>query len=144
MTAGHEIHGLAPRGVPHFAPLAATPLRKPTKSCRLRPNRSTDHAMTMSKFPSRGVTAQLVERWPLVAALGAADAVVPVNLDDLAAHAAGDLAQFTLLVGRGLVDSGNAQIDNRLSAQKSKGFIVPPLTHRRPSMVGAGQAGRRW
>jgi hypothetical protein len=45
----------------------------------------------------------LVDRRPLVAALGAADPVILVDLDDIAAHAAGDLAQFVFLIGRGLV-----------------------------------------
>jgi hypothetical protein len=48
---------------------------------------SHDHV----KIPSRGITAQLVECRPLVAAFAAADAVVPVDFDDFTAHAAGDL-----------------------------------------------------
>ena len=36
----------------------------------------------------------------LIATFGAADAVVLVNLDDIAAHAAGDLAQLAFLIGR--------------------------------------------
>ncbi len=47
------------------------------------------------------------------AALSATDAVILVDLDDLAAHPAGDLAQLALLVGRGLVDRGNPKIENR-------------------------------
>jgi hypothetical protein len=38
------------------------------------------------EFPSRGITAQLVERWPLVAAFGAADAVI-VKFENLTADA---------------------------------------------------------
>ena len=74
--------------------------------------------MRVVEFPSRGITAQFVERWPLVAALGATDAVVPVDLDDLTAHAAGDLAQFTLLVGRGRTGQGRSR---RCSIQKMTG-----------------------
>src|SRR5262249_3438915 len=48
-------------------------------------------------------------------AFGAADAVVPVDLDNLAAHATSDLAQLALLVGRGLFDGADAKVDNRLA-----------------------------
>ena len=51
----------------------------------------------------------------LVAAFSAADAVVPVDLDDLAAHATSDLAQLAFLVGRGLFDGADAELDNRLA-----------------------------
>ena len=64
---------------------------------------------------SRGITAQLVERRSPVAAFGAADAVVPVDLDDLAAHTTSNLAQLTLLVGRSLFDGADAEVDNRLA-----------------------------
>jgi hypothetical protein len=46
----------------------------------------------------------------LVAAFGAADAVVAVNLDDLATHATSDLAQLALLVGRCLFDGADAEV----------------------------------
>jgi hypothetical protein len=49
-------------------------------SRKLRPSRSTDQAIHV-EFPSRGITAHLVERRPPVATLGAADAVILVNLD---------------------------------------------------------------
>jgi hypothetical protein len=39
--------------------------------------------------------------------------MILLNLDDLAAHARSDLAQLALLIGRRLVDGGNAEIDNR-------------------------------
>src|SRR5258707_14485199 len=48
----------------------------------------------------------------LVPALGTADAVILVDLDDIAAHPSGDLAQLSLLIDRGLIDSGNSQIQN--------------------------------
>jgi hypothetical protein len=47
---------------------------------------------------------QGTERWPLVLALGAADAVILVSVYDLPAGALGYLAQLALLVSRGLVD----------------------------------------
>ena len=39
----------------------------------------------------------------LVAALGAADAAILVDMDDIAAHAAGNVAELALLVGRRLL-----------------------------------------
>src|SRR5262249_15844705 len=53
-----------------------------------------------------------IELSPLVPALSAADAVILVDTDDLAAHAAGNLAQLPLLVGRGLVGGRNSQVEN--------------------------------
>src|SRR5215472_13219087 len=50
-----------------------------------------------------GIAQKAIELRPLVPALSAADAVILVDTDDLAAHAAGNLAQLPLLVGRGLV-----------------------------------------
>jgi hypothetical protein len=55
---------------------------------------------------------QRVKARPLVPALGAADAVVPVNLDDLHAGAVRDLAQLALLVGHGLVLRADPQVDH--------------------------------
>src|SRR5262249_20839804 len=63
---------------------------------------------------------QRIEGRALVAALGAADAVVLVDLDDLTAHAAGDLAQFTVLVCSGLIERGNPQIKN------GSAHVTPP------------------
>src|SRR5262249_37166752 len=63
--------------------------------------------------PARRITAQLVECRALVAAPGAADAVIFVDLDNLTAYPSGDLAQFALLIGGGLIDGGNAEVENR-------------------------------
>src|SRR5262249_48988729 len=70
---------------------------------------SHDHV----EFATRGITAQLVERWPLVASPGAADAMILVDLDDLTAHPTGDLAQLAFLIGRGLFNRTDAEVDNR-------------------------------
>ena len=43
--------------------------RKPTRSCRLRPSRSTDHAITMSNCCLVAISAERVEGGTLVAAL---------------------------------------------------------------------------
>jgi hypothetical protein len=65
------------------------------------------------------VSAQRIEAEALVLALGAADAVILVDLDDIAAHPAGNLAQLTFLVGRGLIDGGDAEIENSALYQKA-------------------------
>src|SRR5205814_1300781 len=65
------------------------------------------------EFAPRGITAQLVERRPFVASPGAADAMILVDPDDLAAHPTRDLAQLAFLIGRGLIDRTDAEIDNR-------------------------------
>ena len=64
------------------------------------------------ELPPGGIAAQRIERRAPISALGARYAVVPVDPDDLTAHAGGDLAQLALLIGRGLVDGGNAEIEN--------------------------------
>jgi len=61
------------------------------------------------------VSAQCIERGPPISPLGAAYAVILVNLDDLAAHAGGNRAQLALLVCGGLVEGGNAKVENRSS-----------------------------
>jgi hypothetical protein len=60
----------------------------------------------------RGAAAKRVESGTLIASLGPTDSVVLVDLDDLAAHTAGDLAQLTLLVGGGLVEGRDTKVKN--------------------------------
>jgi hypothetical protein len=50
----------------------------------------------------RSNSAKTSETWPCL-----------VNLDDLAAHPPGDLAQLALLIRRHLVDRGNSKVKNR-------------------------------
>ena len=64
------------------------------------------------ELPFGRIATERIERRPPVPAPGAADAVILVDLDDLAAHAAGDLAQLALLVGRRLIDGAHAEIEN--------------------------------
>src|SRR5436189_5922572 len=64
------------------------------------------------KLALGGVSAQRIDARPLVAPLGAADAVVLVDLDDLAAHAARDVAQLALLIGSRLIDGADAKVQN--------------------------------
>jgi hypothetical protein len=70
--------------------------------------------MTMSNSRRAAPRRNLSNAGSLVAALGTTDAVVPV-LDDLAAHATSDLAQLAFMVGRGLFDGADAELDNRLA-----------------------------
>src|SRR5215831_11824546 len=52
------------------------------RSMRDRPTRSMAQAMTTSNLPATGIEHG-VEPWPLVPALGTADASILVDLDDL-------------------------------------------------------------
>src|SRR5262249_18361554 len=65
------------------------------------------------------IAAKGVECRAPVPDLSAADAMVLVDLDDLAAHASGNIAQFPLLIGRGLLDCGHPEIENRTSHWKA-------------------------
>jgi hypothetical protein len=57
---------------------------------------------------------------PLIPALGAADAVVAIDLDDFDPHPVGHLAQLALLVGCRLIDRADPQIENG-AAHRSRG-----------------------
>src|SRR5215475_6873634 len=59
-----------------------------------------------------GIAAHGIEARSLVSALGAADAVVLVDLHDVEAGSSGNLPQLTLLVGRRLVDCRDPQVEN--------------------------------
>src|SRR5262249_30342565 len=59
-----------------------------------------------------GIPAERIEAGALVTSSGATDAVILVDLDDLTAHAAGDLAQLALLIGGGLVEGADAKVEN--------------------------------
>src|SRR5262249_21101088 len=64
-----------------------------------------------------------------IAALRAANAVVLINFDDLAAHVGGNLAQLTFLVGRGLIDGRDPQIENSAFHRKALVFDAGTITH---------------
>ena len=49
----------------------------------------------------------------LITALSATDAVVLVDANKLTAHSAGDVPQFPLLIGGGLIDRRNPKIKHR-------------------------------
>ena len=64
------------------------------------------------KLPAGGSLAERVELRPLVLALGARDAVVLVEVNDLPTGPLGKLAELTLLIGRGLVKGRNPEIED--------------------------------
>jgi hypothetical protein len=53
-----------------------------------------------------------IELRPLVFALGAGNAAILVNAHDLPAGPFGDLAEFALLVGGGLVEGRNPEVED--------------------------------
>src|ERR1700730_8870215 len=65
------------------------------------------------EFALCGISAERVEGRALIPALGAADAMVLIDFDDLAAHPVGNLAQLPLLIRRRLVDRRDPEIQNR-------------------------------
>jgi len=58
----------------------------------------------------RGIPAQAIEGRALIPPLGAADAVILVDLDDLAAHAGGNVAKFAFLIRGRLIDGRDAKV----------------------------------
>src|SRR4029453_10002196 len=64
------------------------------------------------EIPARCSAAQRVEGRALVATFGAADTVILVDLDDIATHTIGDLAQLALLIGRGLVLPAETKVED--------------------------------
>ena len=77
-----------------------------------------------------GIPHKSIERWALIPTLGAANAVVLVDVDNLTAHPLSNLAQFALLIGRGLVERLNPEIENR--AFHGNGFCPPFRRHKPP------------
>src|SRR5262249_60240691 len=63
-------------------------------------------------FPARSGLMQRVESGPLIPPFAAADPVILINLVDLPAGTLGDLPQLALLIGRGLVDCGNPEVES--------------------------------
>jgi hypothetical protein len=57
--------------------------------------------------------------WPLIPALGAADTVIFVDPQNLAAHSGRNFPQFPLLIGCCLVNRRNPKIENRALHGKS-------------------------
>jgi hypothetical protein len=80
--------------------------------------------------------------------------MIPVDPDDLAAHSPRDLAQLVFLIGRGLIDRTDAEIDNRAahsSTRDQKGERTERLRNNihvqygvSHSMISMIRAGKRW
>src|SRR5262245_14497754 len=64
------------------------------------------------ELPLGGISAQSVDLRTAVTALSTAYAMVPIDADDLAAHAGSDLAELTLLVRRSLLGGRDPKIEN--------------------------------
>jgi len=89
-------------------------------------------AAPASLTEARSRFAERIEGRPAIAALRAANAVVLVSFDDLAAHVAGNLAQLTFLVGRGLIDGRDPQIENSaFHRKKALVFDAGTIAHLR-------------
>src|SRR5262249_14972622 len=63
-------------------------------------------------FPARSGLMQRVESGPLIPPFAAADPVILINLVDLPAGTLGDSPQLALLIGRGLVDCGDPEVES--------------------------------
>src|SRR6516225_1187181 len=79
------------------------------------------------ELPLGGVATQAIEFRAAVPALSAAYAMVPIDANDLAAHAGSDLAQFALLVGRGLLGGRypKMKIENGALHRKASPVLLP-------------------
>jgi hypothetical protein len=75
---------------------------------------------------------QRVESGPLIPPFAAADPVILINLVDLPASTLGDLPQLALLIGRGLVDCGNPEVESGAFHRKSllSADTVPDLVRK--------------
>src|SRR6516225_4643203 len=113
-------------------PSACSSDRKPIRSCQAsaQPINAPSHYHV--EFAARSRFAERIEGRPAIAALRAANAVVLVSFDDLAAHVAGNLAQLTFLVGRGLIDGRDPQIENSaFHRKKALVFDAGTIAHLR-------------
>src|SRR5262249_13941786 len=63
------------------------------------------------EFPFCGIPTEAIELGSLISAFGTAHAMITVDLNDLAAHSGGNLPKLPLLIGCGLVERRNPQID---------------------------------
>src|SRR6516162_2714530 len=77
------------------------------------------------ELPLGGVATQAIKFGAAVPALSAAYAMVPIDADDLAAHAGGDLAKLTLLVRRSLLGGRDAKVENGALHRKASPILLP-------------------
>src|SRR5262252_2793337 len=83
------------------------------------------------ELPLGGVATQAIEFGAAVPALSAAYAVVPIDADDLAAHAGSDLAKLTLLVRRSLLGGRDPKIENSALHRNTSPFCYRREYHNR-------------
>src|SRR5262249_33214303 len=83
------------------------------------------------ELPLGGVATQAIKFRAAVPTLSAAYAMVPIDADDLAAHAGGDLAQFALLVRRSLLGGRDPKIENSALHRNTSPFCYQREYHNR-------------
>src|SRR5215467_930097 len=77
------------------------------------------------ELPLGGVATQAIEFGAAVPALSAAYAMVPIDADDLAAHASSDLAKLMLLVRRSLLGARDSKIENSALHRNISPVLLP-------------------
>src|SRR6516225_1522661 len=77
------------------------------------------------ELPLGGVATQAIEFGAAVPALGAAYAMVPIDADNLAAHAGSDLAKLMLLVRRSLLGGRDPKIENSALHRNTSPILLP-------------------
>src|SRR6516225_6603325 len=83
------------------------------------------------ELPLGGVATQAIEFGAAVPALSAAYAMVPIDADDLAAHAGSDLAKLMLLVRRSLLGGRDPKIENSALHRNTSPFCYRREYHNR-------------
>src|SRR6516162_2376604 len=88
------------------------------------------------ELPLGGVATQAIKFRAAVPALSAAYAMVPIDADDLAAHAGSDLAKLTLLVRRSLLGARDAKVENGALHRKASPVLLPERVKESPRFTG--------
>src|SRR5262249_34682194 len=91
------------------------------------------------ELPLRGIGEELVELRSLITTLGTADAVVLVDFGDLQPHAPRNLAEFTLLVGCGLVDGADTKVESRSASHGNPLTVIEGIVRqyvRKTNVIG--------
>src|SRR6516162_583091 len=88
------------------------------------------------ELPLGGVATQAIEFRAAVPALSAAYAMVPIDADDLAAHAGSDLAKLTLLVHRSLLGGRDAKVENGAFHRKASLVLLPERASKMARFAG--------